>query len=80
MGFVLSIIDRWIIGGLLAALSFVLWWIVLDIRTQSNLATIISNQNSMRLVDLERRILTLEGTYMELKGELRQNRAVTERR
>lgn len=70
--------DRWIIGALLFALAAVLWWIMLDIRTQSNLLALTVGVNTNRITDIERRIDTIENAHTELKDEIKTHRTVTE--
>ena len=74
-----TVIDRWIIGGLMMAVSVILWWLLLDTRSNVATSSIIININSSRLSSLESRTDNLERTVWEIKEELRQHRAVVER-
>ena len=74
----MSEFDRWIIGALLFALAAVLWWIMLDIRTQSTALAVTVGIDSNRLTDLERRATMLEESHLDLKNEIKGHRQITE--
>ena len=74
-----TVIDRWIIGGLMMAVSVILWWLLVDTRNNMAISSSIVGINSSRLSSLESRADNLERNIWEIKEELRQHRAVAER-
>ena len=73
-----SSLDRWIIGGLVGALSVILWWIMLDLRNDlRNLTTTVST-NGNRITTVESRLSAIEAAHIELKLDLKEHRVFTE--
>ena len=73
-----SSLDRLLIGGLVSALSVILWWMLLDLRSDlRNLTTTVST-NGNRITTVESRLSAIEAAHIELKLDLKEHRAFTE--
>ena len=75
---VFSSLDRWLIGGLVGALSVILWWMLLDLRNDLRLLTAVVGINGNRITTVENRLSTIEATHIELKLDLKEHQAFTE--
>ena len=70
--------DQWIIGGLVVALSAVLWFVLLDTRTETHNLMSTAVTNTGRISILETRVNWLEKTLMDLQLELHEHRRLME--
>ena len=73
-----SPLDRWLIGGLVGALSIILWWMLLDLRNDLRLLTAVVGINGNRITTVESRLSAIEAAHIELKLDLKEHRAFTE--
>ena len=73
-----SSLDRWIIGGLVGALSMILWWMLLDVRSDLKNLTNTVSINGNRITTIESRLSAIEAAHTELKLDLKEHRAFTE--
>ena len=73
-----SSLDRLIIGGLVSALSVILWWMLLDLRSDLRQLTNTVSTNGNRITTVESRLMAIEAAHAELKQDLREHRASTE--
>jgi len=73
-----SSLDRWLIGGLVGALSVILWWMLLDLRNDLRLLTAVVGINGNRITTVESRLSAIEAAHIELKLDLKEHRAFTE--
>ena len=73
-----SPLDRWLIGGLVGALSIILWWMLLDLRNDLRLLTAVVGINGNRITTVESRLSAIEAAHIELKVDLKEHRIVTE--
>ena len=73
-----SSLDRWLIGGLVGALSIILWWMLLDLRNDLRLLTTVVGINGNRITTVESRLSAIEAAHIELKLDLKEHRAFTE--
>ena len=73
-----SSLDRWIIGGLVGALSVILWWIMLDLRSDLRQLTNTVSTNGNRITTVESRLSAIEAAHADLKVDLKEHRAFTE--
>ena len=73
-----SSLDRWLIGGLVGALSVILWWMLLDLRNDLRLLTAVVGTNGNRITTVESRLSAIEAAHIELKLDLKEHRAFTE--
>jgi hypothetical protein len=73
-----SSLDRLLIGGLVSALSVILWWMLLDLRNDLRLLTAVVGTNGNRITTVESRLSAIEAAHIELKLDLKEHRAFTE--
>ena len=73
-----SPLDRWLIGGLVGALSIILWWMLLDLRNDLRLLTAVVGINGNRITTVESRLSAIEAAHADLKVDLKEHRAFTE--
>ena len=73
-----SSLDRWLIGGLVGALSVILWWMLLDLRNDLRLLTAVVGINGNRITTVESRLSAIEAAHADLKLDLKEHRAFTE--
>ena len=73
-----SSLDRWLIGGLVGALSVILWWMLLDLRNDLRLLTAVVGINGNRITTVESRLSAIEAAHADLKVDLKEHRAFTE--
>jgi len=66
-------LDRWIIGGLVMALTGILWFLLLDARAEISRLVSIVNTNGNRITALEQRALWQEKLQFELRDELKHH-------
>jgi hypothetical protein len=75
----MSATERWIIGSLMLGLSAVIWFLILDVRSDVRTVTNIVHINSNRLTALEGKTIWLEQASIELRKDLSEHRVLTER-
>ena len=75
---VFSSLDRWIIGGLVGALSVILWWIMMDLRSDLRQLTNTVSTNGNRITTVESRLSAIEAAHADLKVDLKEHRVFTE--
>ena len=73
-----SSLDRLLIGGLVSALSVILWWMLLDLRNDLRLLTAVVGTNGNRITTVESRLSAIEAAHADLKVDLKEHRAFTE--
>ena len=73
-----SSLDRLIIGGLVSALSVILWWMLLDVRSDLRNLTNTVSINGNRITTVESRLSAIEAAHIELKLDLKEHRSFTE--
>ena len=73
-----SSLDRLLIGGLVSALSVILWWMLLDLRNDLRLLTAVVGINGNRITTVESRLSAIEAAHADLKVDLKEHRAFTE--
>ena len=73
-----SSLDRLLIGGLVSALSVILWWMLLDLRNDLRLLTVVVGINGNRITTVENRLSAIEAAHIELKLDLKEHRVFTE--
>ena len=73
-----SSLDRLLIGGLVSALSVILWWMLLDLRNDLRLLTAVVGITGNRITTVESRLSAIEAAHIELKLDLKEHRAFTE--
>ena len=73
-----SSLDRLIIGGLISALSVILWWMLLDAKTDLRVLTNTVSTNGNRISTIESRLSAIEAAHIELKADLKEHRSFTE--
>lgn len=74
----LSSLDRFLIGGLVSALSGILWWVFLDVRNDVRELSNTAFVNANRITIVESRLSSIEIAYAELKADLKEHRKTTE--
>ena len=73
-----SSLDRFLIGGLVSALSVILWWMLLDLRNDLRNLTATVSVNGNRITTIESRLMAIEAAHAELKQDLREHRVASE--
>ena len=73
-----SSLDRWMIGGLVGALSVILWWMLLDLRSDLRQLTNTVSTNGNRITTVESRLSAIEAAHADLKVDLKEHRVFTE--
>ena len=75
----MNIVDRWIIGALVMALSGMSWFIVLDMKEEIKGLTTTAQTNGVRITILENRLTAISDSHAELRKALDAHRAASER-
>ena len=73
-----SSLDRILIGGLVSALSVILWWMLLDLRGDVRHLSGTVSINGNRITTVETRLSAIEAAHTDLKMDLKEHRAFTE--
>jgi len=73
-----SSLDRILIGGLVSALSVILWWMLLDLRSDVRHLSGTVSINGNRITTVETRLSAIEAAHIELKMDLKEHRVNTE--
>ena len=73
-----SSLDRILIGGLVSALSVILWWMLLDLRSDVRQLSSTVSINGNRITTVESRLSAIEAAHFDLKMDLKEHRVNTE--
>ena len=73
-----SSLDRILIGGLVSALSVVLWWMLLDLRSDVRQLSSTVSINGNRITTVEARLSAIEAAHFDLKLDMKEHRVNTE--
>ena len=73
-----SSLDRILIGGLVSALSVILWWMLLDLRGDVRQLSGTVSINGNRITTVETRLSAIEVAHTDLKMDLKEHRVNTE--